>query len=502
MCGIVGIYSHNQVAAEIYDSLIHLQHRGQDAAGILTCNERFYTKHGLGLVREIFTPDDVMQLHGNIGIGHTRYPTAGGYNIADVQPLWIGSPRGIALAHNGNLVNHKELAHEITQVKHRHLNSSIDSEALLHLFADGLDGGDYVSDEGEHFFKKICSAIKNVHQQVSGSYSVVSSIIGKGLVAFRDPHGIRPLVMGERVNADGTIDYIFASENTMFYALGFEPKGNVLPGEVVFVNREGKLFREITIKKEFTPCIFEYVYFARPDATLNEVSVYRSRLRMGQNLAKRWKEKYPDTSPDVVIPAPFTSNTAALSFAHEIGVRYSEGLYKNPFIGRTFIMPDGKQRSRSVRYKLTPQKTEIKDKKVLIVDDSIVRGTTSREIVKMVREFGAKEIYFVSACPPVKNPCFYGIDIPTRSELIAANASNDEIRKFLGADILLYQEIDDLVEAVTRRGDHHIERPCMACMDGWYVTGDINEQKISALEGQRLCQKGDALVNDELIGDE
>ena len=487
MCGIVGIFSHTPVAAEIYDSLIHLQHRGQDAAGLLTCNERFHLKHGLGLVREIFRPDDIVQLKGNIGIGHTRYPTAGGYDIADVQPLWIGSPRGIALAHNGNLVNHKELAKEITEVKHRHLNSSIDSEALLHLFADGLVEAN--SNDGEAFFNIVCDSIYHVHQRVSGSYSVVSAIIGKGLVAFRDPHGIRPLVMGERINADGTKDYIFASENTMFYALGFEPAGNVQPGEVVFVNRSGELFRKVVMKKQFTPCIFEYVYFARPDATLNEISVYRSRLRMGQNLAKRWQKKYPDITPDVVIPAPFTSNTAALSFAHEIGVRYSEGLYKNPFIGRTFIMPDGQERSRSVRYKLTPQKTEIKDKKVLILDDSIVRGTTSREIVKMVREFGAKEIYFVSACPPIKHPCFYGIDIPTRDELIAANASNEEICRFLGADKLLYQDLDDLVEAVTRRGDHNIERPCMACMDGWYVTGDIDEKKISTLECQRLADK-------------
>lgn len=489
MCGIVGIYSHSPVAAELYDSLIHLQHRGQDAAGILTCNERFYLKHGLGLVREIFSADDVLSLKGNIGIAHTRYPTAGGYDIADVQPLWIGSPRGISIAHNGNLVNHKELAEEITQVKHRHLNSSIDSETLLHLLADGLDEAPYAADDGENFFQKLCDAVMHLFERASGSYSVVSAIIGKGLVAYRDPHGIRPLVMGERKNTDGTIDYIFASENTMFYTLGFEPTGNVQPGEVVFVNREGKLFRKVLLKKEFTPCIFEYVYFARPDATLNEVSVYRSRLRMGQNLAKRWKEKYPDILPDVVIPAPFTSNTAALSFAHEIGVRYSEGLYKNPFIGRTFIMPDGQQRSRSVRYKLTPQKTEIKDKKVLILDDSIVRGTTSREIVKMVREFGAKEIYFVSACPPILHPCFYGIDIPTREELIAANLTSNQICEFLGADKLLYQEIDDLKEAVTRRGDHHIERPCMACMDGCYITGNIDESRISKLQCQRLADK-------------
>lgn len=489
MCGIVGIYSHEAVAAELYDSLIHLQHRGQDAAGILTCNERFYLKHGLGLVREVFSPDDLQQLHGHLGIGHARYPTAGGYNLADVQPLWIGSPRGIALAHNGNLVNYKSLALEITEQQHRHLNSSIDSEVLLHLLADGIDAEKSAKGEGDAFFLTVCAAVKNIFNRVEGSYSAVSVIIGKGLLAFRDPHGIRPLVIGERTHDNGKKDYIFASENTMFYALGFEPIGDVQPGEVVFVNRSGELFRSIVQQKQFTPCIFEYVYFARPDATLDGVGVYRSRLYMGQNLGRCWKEKYPDAIPDVVIPAPFTSNTAALSFAHEIGVRYSEGLYKNPFIGRTFIMPDGRDRSRHVRYKLTPQKSEIQNKKVLIVDDSIVRGTTSREIVKMVREYGAKEIYFVSACPPIENPCFYGIDMPSRKDLIAAHDTLDQIREFLGVDKLLYQELGDLVEAVTRRGGHHIERPCMACMDGWYVTGGINEDRIQTLEQQRAMDK-------------
>lgn len=484
MCGIVGIFSHAPVSAELYDSLIHLQHRGQDAAGILTCSERFFLKQGLGYVREIFSPDHIAYLKGNIGIAHTRYPTAGGYHIEDVQPLWIGSPRGIAIAHNGNLVNYKELAEDITQKKHRHLNSSIDSEVLLHLLADGLEGENNTTDDGELFFKNICHAVNGIFNKATGSYSVVSTIIGKGLIAFRDPHGIRPLVMGERI-LDGSKDYIFASETTMFYALGFESVGDVQPGEVVFVNQDGHIFRKILRREKFTPCIFEYVYFARPDSTLNAVSVYRSRLRMGQNLAKQWKEKYPDVIPDIVIPAPFTSNTAALSFAHELGVRYSEGLYKNPFIGRTFIMPDGKQRSRSVRYKLTPQKTEIKNKKVLILDDSIVRGTTSREIVKMVREFAAKEIYFVSACPPIKHPCFYGIDVPSRNELIAAKYSLEDILSFLGVDKLLYQEMDDLVEAVTRRGDHHIDHPCMACMNGCYVTGNIDEKKMTEWESSR-----------------
>jgi amidophosphoribosyltransferase len=415
MCGIVGIYSHQPVATEIYDSLIHLQHRGQDAAGILTCNERFYTKHGLGLVQEIFNPDDIAQLKGHVGLGHTRYPTAGGYNKCDVQPLWVGSPRGIALAHNGHLINYAELADDIRYKQHRHLNSSLDSEALLHVLADHLTAGSCADRDDTAFFQQLCLATQIIFTRVQGSYSVVSIVIGKGLVVFRDPHGIRPLVWGERQQENGKTDYIFASENTAFYALGFESKGDVQPGEVIYVSATGKLLRQVITQKTFAPCAFEYVYFSRPDTILNGVSVYRARLRMGQNLARRWQQKYPDIHPDVVIPVPFTANTAALAFAHELGLRYSEGLYKNPFVGRTFIMPNQARRSLNVRYKLTPQKTEIQDKKVLIVDDSIVRGTTSYEIVKMVREFGAKAVYLASSCPPINHPCFYGIDIPKKA---------------------------------------------------------------------------------------
>ncbi|MBL7478909.1 amidophosphoribosyltransferase [Legionella bononiensis] len=490
MCGIVGIYSHEPVAAELYDSLIHLQHRGQDACGILTCDDRFYPKHGLGLVRESIFLEDLHRLKGNVGIAHARYPTAGGYSEADIQPLWIGSPRGIALAHNGNLVNYQELVDDICGKQHRHLNSTLDSEALLLLLADNLAVGSYSDNDEEQFFNLLCNAVNTIYERAEGSYSVVSLVIGKGLVAFRDPHGIRPLVWGERVRQDGTKDYIFASETTSFYALGFEPKGDIKAGEVAYVNNQGQLYRRVLTDKKFTPCIFEYVYFARPDATLDDVSVYRARLRMGQNLAKSWKETYPDLIPDVVIPAPSTANTAALAFANELGIRYSEGLYKNPFIGRTFIMPNQESRSRQVRYKLTPQKTEINKKKVLIVDDSIVRGTTSREIVKMIREFGALEIYFVSTCPPIKNPCFYGIDIPSRKKLIAAHKNEEEIRAFLGVDKLLYQRQDDLIEAVTRRGMHHMSRPCMACMDGNYICGKITEDKIKSLEKKRIKENG------------
>ncbi len=490
MCGIVGIYSHDPVAAELYDSLIHLQHRGQDACGILTSDERFYATHGLGLVRESISADDLARLKGSVGIAHARYPTAGGYSEADVQPLWIGSPRGIALAHNGNLVNYQELVEDICGKQHRHLNSSLDSEALLLLLADNLAVGSYSDSDDNQFFDLLCNAVNTIYLRAEGSYSVVSLVIGKGLVAFRDPHGIRPLVLGERLREDGTKDYIFASETTSFYALGFEPKGDLQAGEVAYVDSQGQLRRRVLTNKKFTPCIFEYVYFARPDATLDDVSVYRARLRMGQNLAKSWKEKYPDVIPDVVIPAPSTANTAALAFANELGIRYSEGLYKNPFIGRTFIMPNQESRTRHVRYKLTPQKTEISKKKVLIVDDSIVRGTTSREIVKMIREYGALEIYFVSTSPPIKNPCFYGIDIPSRKKLIAAHQSEEEIRQFLGVDKLLYQTQEYLVEAVTRRGIHHISKPCMACMDGNYICGQITKEKIKKLEKKRVSEYG------------
>ncbi len=355
---------------------------------------------------------------------------------------------------------------------------------LLHYFADLLHTNNPPEDS-EEFFYLLCSAVTKIFKHVKGAYSVVSLVIGKGLVVFRDPQGIRPLVKGERSNDNGGKDYIFASENTMFYALGYEPKGTVLPGELIYVDETGNVFNKRLVKKSFNPCIFEYVYFARPDATLNDVSVYRSRLRMGQNLAEAWKKKYPDIIPDIVIPAPSTANTAALSFAHELGVRYSEGLYKNTFIGRTFIMPGQEERKKSVKYKLVPQETEIRDKRVMIMDDSIVRGNTSQEIVRMLRDFGAKEVYFAVACPPVKSPCFYGVDMPTKSELIAGNMSEDEIQKYLKVDALLYQKIDDLVEAVTRRGDHHIDTPCMACLDGNYVGNDIDDAKIAQMEAMR-----------------
>ena len=484
MCGIAGIYSHKSVAAELYDCIIHLQHRGQDAAGIMTYDDRMHKEKGMGLAKEIFNEENMNLLTGNIGISHNRYPTHGGFSHGEVQPFWTSVPYGIALAHNGNLTNYQELAEEITKQDSRYLNTNSDTEVLLHLFADQLHE-DKPPESSEEFFKLLCGAVSTIFNKVKGAYSVTAMIIGKGLVVFRDPNGIRPLVKGERSNGNGGKDFIFASENSMFYSLGYEPKGTVLPGELIYVNNEGQVFNRRLVQKEFNPCIFEYVYFARPDATLNDVSVYRARLRMGQNLAQAWKEKHPEKNPDIVIPAPSTANTAALSFAHELGVRYSEGLYKNTFIGRTFIMPGQVERKKSVKYKLVPQELEIRDKKVLIMDDSIVRGNTSREIVRMLRDFGAREVYFAVACPPVKSPCFYGVDMPTRGELIAGNKSEKEIEKYLAVDALLYQEIDSLVEAVTRKGDHHIDRPCMACLDGQYVGNDVDDAKMDEMETMR-----------------
>lgn len=482
MCGIIGIFSHKPVANELYDGLIHLQHRGQDAAGILTYNKRFHLKKGAGYVRDVFDENNMQRLEGNWGIGHTRYPTAGSkFSVEDAQPFFFNYPYGIALAHNGDITNYAELVRELSEKERRHCNSSSDIEVILNIFVAKLQS----MPPSEELFDDLCAAVESVFSRVRGAYSVVGMVAGRGMFAFRDPHGIRPLVCGTRNNPDGQRDFIFSSESTMYYPLGFKFQGNIQPGELVFINEHGEMWSRVLRQEQFTPCIFEYVYFARPDSMLNNVSVYRARLRMGQNLARRWKEQHPSILPDVIIPVPFTSNTAALSMAQELNVRYSEGLYKNASIGRTFIMPGQEIREKAVLRKLSPHEIEIRGKDVMLLDDSIVRGTTSRAIIKLVRDAGARSVYFVTTCPPVISPCFYGVDMPTRSELIAANKQIEEIRQFIGADILLYQTIEDLVEAVTRRGQHNIKRPCMACLDKWYVTGDIDEKRIQKLEQEK-----------------
>jgi len=482
MCGIIGITSQQPVANELYDGLMHLQHRGQDAAGILTYNGQFHLKKGSGLVRDIFDQNNMTRLKGSMGLGHTRYSTNGSaFDPENAQPFFTTSPYGIAMVHNGNLTNYHELKKELAQKDRYHCNSQSDLEVIMNVVASKLH------DLPEHndLFDSICQAVESVYTRVRGGYSVIGIIADKGIIAFRDPHGIRPLVIGERKNPQGIAEYVFSSENAMHYPLGFTLLNDVQPGEVVFVDPQGNMQRKRLRKELFTPDIFEYVYLARPDAIMNNVSVYRARLRMGQNLAKRWKEKYPDVRPNVVVPVPFTSTTAALSMASSLHVRYTDGLYKNQFIGRTFIMPGQAQRKRSVLHKLSPQRFELEGKDVLLVDDSIVRGTTCKEVVRLVRSAGAKKVYFATTCPPVKYPDFYGIDIPTRGELIAAKKTVEEIREFIGADILLYQEIDDLVEAVTRKGNHHIDRPSMPYLDGWYVTGDVDLDKMSKMEEER-----------------
>ncbi len=471
MSGLVGIIGSSVAATQLYDSLIQLQHRGQDGAGIITCNERLHFKTGSGYVRDIFQQRHIDRLLGVMGIGHNKYPTSSeNKDPYAIQPFWTSVPYGIAFAHCGALVNKESLANLIVNKRRRYLNTSNDGELLMQLFSSELENR-LVEKSKEDFFELLKESVSAIFNLARGSYSALALIKGHGLIAFRDPHGIRPLVMGERVGEDGKKEYIVASEDVMFYMLGYTFVRDIEPGELLFIDVDGLVHSKRLMVKEFNPCIFEYVYFSRPDGMQNAVSVYRSRLRMGQNLGKRWKTIYKDLRPDVVIPAPATANTMALAMAKELGVNYSDGLYKNPFIGRTFIMSDQEQRSQSVRYKLVPQQLEIRNKVVMIVDDSIVRGTTSKEIVNMVRNFGAKEVYFISACPPVKQSCFYGIDIPTKEELIAANKDEEQIRKFLNVEKLMFQTIDDLIEAVTRKGEHKIDAPCHACLGGPYCQG-------------------------------
>lgn len=475
------MFTHTAAASELYDSLVHLQHRGQDAAGIVTYDDRFHIKRGLGLVSDVFDKETILRMRGRIGIGQTRYRTAGTLQLEDTPPFWTGVPYGVTLTHNGTLTNCRVLRKELRDKNFHHLNSNNDAEIILHVFAHGLSQALETVHDHEPFFNHVAFAAREVMARVHGAYSCIGIVSGKGMVVFRDPRGIRPLVFGKRVTSYGN-EYIFASENSMFYALGFEYQGDVLPGEVIFIDLKGNMNRDVIAKRETRSCIFEHIYFARPDAVLNGVNVYRSRLYMGESLGKKWKRLYPDILPDIVVPAPFTANSAALSLAHEIGVRYSEGLYKNPFIGRTFIMPDQEKRKKSVKYKLSPLESEIRDKKVMIVDDSIVRGTTSRELVKIVRDFGAKEVYFVSASPPLINPCYYGIDIPTRKELIAANNSIPEIRKFIDADILMYQDVEDLRQAVLKKKSGSGDSFCDACLTGDYPTLENDDESIEQFD--------------------
>lgn len=481
MCGIAGIVSHQYVNQELYDALTVLQHRGQDAAGIVTCEDgRLYLRKDNGLTRDVFNEAQMMKLKGNMGIAHVRYPTAGCASSAEAQPFYVNSPFGLTLAHNGNLTNTEELKKALFVEDQRHINTDSDSEVLLNIFAHELQGLGKLRLTVDDVFK----AVSGVHRRCRGAYAVVVMIAGFGILGFRDPHGIRPVVFGERKTAQGT-EFMIASESVALDVLGFELIRDIEPGEAVFIEQSGVLHsRQCAEKIDHCPCIFEYVYFARPDSIIDDISVYKARLRMGEKLAEKILRVWPDNDIDVVIPIPDTSRTAALQMAFLLGVKFREGFIKNRYIGRTFIMPGQKKREKSVKQKLNAIDLEFEGKNVLLVDDSIVRGTTSEQIIQMARDAGAKKVYFASAAPPVRYPNVYGIDMPAASELIAHNRTEEEVCAAIGADKIIYQDLDDLIEAV-RRGNTSIEHFDTSCFSKIYITGDVDDNYLEFMESLR-----------------
>ena len=481
MCGIVGIVGRSPVNQQLYDALTVLQHRGQDAAGIMTAdNGRLFSCKGRGLVREVFQQHDMDELRGNIGLGHVRYPTAGGDSMSEVQPFYVNAPYGICLAHNGNLINAAELSAVMTREDRRHLNTRSDSEVLLNVFASELQrvGTPRVT-PGDIF-----AAANAVYRRCRGAYAVVAMIIGHGILGFRDPHGIRPLVLGQRRGPKGT-EYMLASESVALAMLSFELVRDVAPGEAIFIDEQGRLHsNQCVATVSHTPCIFEYVYFARPDSIIDNISVYRARMRMGEKLAEKLKREKPDHDIDVVIPIPDTSRTCALQLAQKLRIKYREGFNKNRYIGRTFIMPGQEQRQKSVRRKLQAIDLEFRGKNVLLVDDSIVRGTTSAQIIELAREAGARKVYFASAAPPVRYPYVYGIDMPAADELVASGRDVDEVAKLIGADWLIYQDLEDLVQAC-RHDNANIREFDTSCFSGQYVTGDVTPEYLARLQLER-----------------
>ncbi|MCK4834562.1 MAG: amidophosphoribosyltransferase [Gammaproteobacteria bacterium] len=481
MCGITGIVAHSAVNLDLYESLSVLQHRGQDAAGITTCeNGRFYMKKGNGLVRDVFYKKHMQRLPGKMGIAHARYPTAGTSSSAEAQPLYVNSPYGIALAHNGNLTNAEHLKEELFQTDLRHLNTDSDTEVLLNIFAHELQ----LKAKPDFDYEDLFTAVEEIHRRCRGGYAVVAMVVGKGVLAIRDPHGIRPLCFGVRETEQGP-DYMIASESVALQAQGFDLIRDVEPGEAIFVSEDGELFnKQCAQDPQLSPCIFEYVYFARPDSIIDGVSVYKSRLRMGQTLVQKILREMPDHDIDVVIPIPDTSRSTALEVAYHLNVKYREGFIKNRYIGRTFIMPGQKERKKSVRQKLNPIELEFAGKTVLLVDDSIVRGTTSKQIVQMAREAGAKKVYMASAAPPVRHPNVYGIDMASHEEFVAHDRTVEEIQEIIGADWLVYQDLDDLIKAV-RKGNEAISKFDCSCFDGVYVTQDIDDAYFKHLNNRR-----------------
>ncbi len=498
MCGIVGIVSYDAVNQSIYDALTVLQHRGQDAAGIITCEgSKLWLRKDNGLVRDVFHTRHMLTLRGNMGIGHVRYPTAGCESSAEAQPFYVNSPYGITLAHNGNLTNAEELKQNLFREDLRHLNTDSDSEVLLNVLAHELQRcGKLRLNEDDVF-----TAVSAVHRRCHGAYAAVAMITGFGVVAFRDPYGIRPLVYGCR-ETDKGVEFMVASESVALDQLGFELAGDVRPGEAVFLGKNGNMAkRQCAENPGYAPCIFEHVYLARPDSIIDDVSVYKARLRMGESLAEKILRERPQHDIDVVIPIPDTSRTAALQLANSLGVKYREGFIKNRYIGRTFIMPGQQERKKSVRQKLNAIDLEFRGKNVMLVDDSIVRGTTSQQIIQMARDAGAKSVYFASAAPPVRYPNVYGIDMPTREELIAHNRSVEQIADVIGADWLIFQDLEDLIDAV-QKGNSEIRSFDCSVFTGEYITGEVTGDYLSHLEKIRSdsAKKKRRLSEDEVIG--
>ena len=481
MCGVVGIAGTSDVNLELYDALTILQHRGQDAAGMVTDSDgELHQCKGEGLVRDVFRRSHMLRLVGRFGVGHCRYPTAGSSGPALAQPLYVNSPYGICIAHNGNLTNADELREHIFRTDLRHLNTDSDSEVLLNAFAHELQ----VRGKLEPTSDDIFAAVSEVHKRCRGAYGVVGLIANYGMFAFRDPNGIRPLCFGVRHTDQGD-EYAVVSESVVLDSLGFELIRDLEPGEALFVDTKGQLhLKQCAENPQLSPCIFEHVYFARPDSIMDNISVYKCRLRMGEKLADKILREKPDHDIDVVIPIPDTSRVSSQALAERLGVKIREGFMKNRYIGRTFIMPGQKERKKSVRQKLNAVKLEFAGKNVLLVDDSIVRGTTSKEIIQMARDAGAKKVYMVSAAPGVRYPNVYGIDMPTANELIAHGRTDDEVGEIIGADWIIYQDLDDLIASGTE-GNPEVKRFDCSVFNGDYVTGDVDESYLNHIHALR-----------------
>lgn len=481
MCGVVGIVGNQPVNQALYDGLTMLQHRGQDAAGIMTIDQNtLRLRKGNGLVRDVFHTRHMKRLSGHVGIGHVRYPTAGSASSAEAQPFYVNSPFGIAMAHNGNLTNADELQQSLFDSARRHINTTSDSEILLNILAHELTKIESMQLGEEDIFR----AVAAVHRQTRGAYAAVAMIIGHGMLAFRDPYGIRPLALGKRETEQGT-EYMVASESVAIDGTGFTYMRDVEPGEAVYITNNGELFtRQAADNPMHNPCIFEYVYFARPDSFLDGVSVYASRINMGRKLGEKIKREYAHLDIDVIIPIPETACDIALEMSRVLRLPYRQGFVKNRYIGRTFIMPGQTQRRKSVRSKLNAISAEFKGKNVLLVDDSIVRGTTSEQIIDMAREAGAKNVYFASAAPEIRFPNVYGIDMPSANELIGYGREVEEVCQLIKADGLIYQDLDDLISAVSQ-GNPQLKHFETSVFNGHYVTGDVSQSYLDRLEATR-----------------